>query len=180
MKSLKLTAIALFASVSVMFAQEEKADLTDTWTLTTLEEREVEDIDGDEMTIKQFEIIESTTPVMLDPEDRYKLNQDIIYMPTIVTKTVKLDYDNDDAYEAQVVFDYEKSEDYDLDFTMTRDGVIILTDKEDIFVKGMQDNKTKMKYSNVKTNRIKADGEYTIMLSNDENIVVKIKDYNRM
>lgn len=180
MKRLKLTALALLTSVSVMIAQESNPNIEDSWTLTTVDEREVEDVYGNEMTIKQFEIIESTTMAMLDPDDRYKLNQDIIYMPTMITKTVKLDYDNDEAYEAEVTFDYKKSDDYDLDFTVTRDGIIILTDKADIFVKGMQDNKTKMKYTNVKNNRIKTDGEYTIMLSNNDNIVVKIKDYNRM
>lgn len=180
MKRLKLTVLALLTSVSIMIAQESNLNIEDSWTLTTVDEREIEDVNGNEKTIKQFEIIESTTMAMLDPDDRYKLNQNLIYMPTKITKTVKLDYDNDMAYEAKVTFDYKKADDYDLDFTVTKDGIIILTDKPDIFVKGMQDNKTIMKYTNVKNNRIKTDGEYTIMLSNNDNIVVKIKDYNRM
>ena len=39
MKNLKLTAIALFASVSVMFAQEKQADIKDTWTLSQVKKQ---------------------------------------------------------------------------------------------------------------------------------------------
>lgn len=177
MKNLKLTAIALFASVSVMFAQEKQADIKDTWTLSQVKETKAENTNGSEYTVKQYEIIEATTPVMLDPKDRYKLNQDLIFMPTIITKTIRLDYDMDNDYEGQVKFHYEKTDDYDLDFTVTRDGVIILTNKPDVFVTGMQDNVTKVKYSNVKDNRIRTNGEYVVMLSNDEEVVVKIKNY---
>ena len=42
----------------------------------------------------------------------------------------------------------------------------------------MLDRNTKTMFSNVKLNRIKREGDYTIQLSNNEKIDIKISNYN--
>lgn len=177
MKILKLTVLALIVSVSTAFAQDYDPDMSDRWVLSDLTKTVVNTDDNETYVIKQLEVTEEFTPVKLDPEDRYKLNQDIIYMPTLVTKKIKLDFDKDTSYDKEVEFSYKKPEGYELDFTLTKKGIIILTDKFDLFVSKIWDKKTKHAYSNVKTNRIKQEGIYTIKLSNEDEIDITISNY---
>ena len=105
MKNLKFTAFALFMSLSTIFAQSDDGNpkISDNWTV-----KEVIIADAETDEIKQIVLTEVYTPVMLDPKDRYELNQDIIFMPTQVTKTIKLDIDADDMFDHEVKFDYEQ------------------------------------------------------------------------
>ena len=182
MKSLKITAIALLASASTIFAQENDMDynpeISNMWTLKDVTKTEVETENNDTYIVKQMEITEVFTPVMLDPADEFKLNQDIIFMPTQITKTIKLDYDRDSYYEQEVKFSYEKPQNFDLDFTMTENGIIILTDKDNLYVSKMWDKNSKKYFSNVKMNRIKKEGSYTIKLSNNESVDIEISNYD--
>ncbi len=179
MKNFKLTVIALLVSVSTAFAQQDyDPDMSDKWVLSDLTKTVVNTDDNETYIIKQLEITEEFTPVKLDPEDKHKLNQDIIYMPTQVTKKIKLDFDKDTSYDKEVEFSYTKPEGYELDFTLTKKGIIILTDKYNLFVSKMWNKKTKVAYSNVKSNRIKQEGVYTIKLSKDEEIDITISNYD--
>lgn len=182
MKNLKFTAFALFMSISTIFAQSDDGNpkISDNWTVKEVIIADVETDEYETDEIKQIVLTEVYTPVMLDPKDKYELNQDIIFMPTQVTKTIKLDMDADEMFDQEVKFDYEKSEDYDLDFTLTKDGIIILTDKDNLYVKNIWDNSTMYRYTNVRKNRVKAEGNYTIELTDGEKIEVKISNYNRM
>lgn len=184
MKNLKLTVMALFMSATAVFAQtdEKEADpqMSDRWTVREVIEMDAETEGYEVDEIRQEVTTEVYTPVMLDPADKYKLNQDLIYMPTQVTKTIKLDMDADEMFDQEVRFDYEKSENYDLDFTLTKDGIIVLTDKDDLYIRNIWDKKTKTKYSNIRTNRVKTDGDYTIELTDGEKVDVKISNYTKM
>lgn len=182
MKNLKLAVVALLVSGSTLFAQETMGDpqMSDSWTTRDVIKMEAESNDYEIDEVTQLVITEVYTPVMLDPEDRYKLNQDIIYLPTQVRKTMKLDYDADDMYDKEIEFNYKKSENFDFDFTLTKDGIIILTDKDDLYVKRIWDKNSKMKYSNIKTERIKKEGDYIIELTNGEKIDIKISNYELM
>lgn len=182
MKNLKLTVLALVMSASAVFAQSDKGDpqMSDKWVVKDVIKTEAESDDYEVDVLTQEVITKVYTPVMLDPADKYKLNQDIIYLPARVTKTIKLDMDSDDMFDQEVKFDYKKSKNYDLDFTLTKDGIIILTDKDDLYVKNIWDKKSKNKYSNVRSNRVKKEGEYTIEFTDGKKVDVKISNYNKM
>lgn len=178
MKNFKLTVFTLILSTTTLFAQIGDSEMSDKWIVTDFEKTLVETDDNEKFTTKHFEITEEFTPVMLDPKDKYKLNQDIIYLPTQVKKIIKLDYDKDILYDKKVEFNYKKSENTDLDFTLSKTGIIITTDNTDISVSKIWnkfDNKT---YSNAKNNRIKKEGTYVIKLSNNEEIDITITNYN--
>jgi hypothetical protein len=177
MKNLKLTVLGLLLTTSGAFAQNANPEISDMWSTREVIIMEAEDSDDE---VKQVELTSVYTPVKLDPKDQYKLNQDIIYMPTQVSKTIMLDYDVDDSFDKKVEFTYEKSDNYDLDFTLTKDGIIILTDKEDLFVKNMWNKNTKVKFSNVRNNRIKIQGDYVVELTDGQKIDLKIANYESM
>jgi hypothetical protein len=83
-------------------------------------------------------------------------------------------------FDQEVKFDYVKSENYDLDFTLTKDGIIILTDKDDLFVKRMWDKNSEVMFSNIKNKRIKNEGDYVIELTDGQKVDLKISNYEKM
>ncbi len=178
MKNFKLTIFALILSTTTVFAQIGDPEMSDRWVVTDFEKTIAETDNNEKYTVKHFEITEEFTPAMLDPKDKYKLNQDIIYMPTQVKKIIKLDYDTDILYDKEVEFNYIKSEKADLDFTLSKTGIIITTDKIDINVSKIWNKFDKKMYSNAKNNRIKNEGTYVVKLSNNEEIDITITNYN--
>jgi hypothetical protein len=180
MKNLKLTVLGLVLATSGLLAQEADLDMSDKWVTKDVVTMEIDSDEYDVDEITMLEITEVFTPVMLDPEDRYKLNQDIIFMPTQISKTIKLDYDADALYDREVEFTYNKSDDFDLDFTLTKDGIIILTDKDDLFVKRMWDKNSEVMFSNIKNKRIKNEGDYVIELTDGQKVDLKISNYEKM
>ena len=177
MKNFKLTVFTLILSTTTLFAQIGDPDISDRWIVSEFD-KDIVETNGDETyVVKHHEITKEYTPVMLDPKDKYKLNQDIIYMPTHVNKTIKLDYDSDKLYDKKVEFNYKKSENVDLDFTLTKTGIIISTDKNDILVSKIWDKNTNIMYYNSKNGRIKKEGLYSVELSNGEKIDITITNY---
>lgn len=148
MKNLKLTVLGLVLATSGLFAQEADLDMSDKWVTKDIITMEIDSDEYDDDEITMLEITEVFTPVMLDPEDRYKLNQDIIFMPTQITKTIKLDFDADALYDREVEFTYNKSDEFD--FTLTKDGIIILTDKDALFVRKLWNKNSEVVFSNIK------------------------------
>ena len=72
MKFLKITLLTIILSSINTFAQLENR-----WTLNDFEELEMLDDNNEIVNVKHFKTTEVVTPVILDPEDKYKLNQDI-------------------------------------------------------------------------------------------------------
>jgi hypothetical protein len=99
-------------------------------------------------------------------------------MPTEVSKNIKLDFDKDIMYDKEVEFNYKKSDNFDLDFTLTKNGIIVLTDKNNIYVSKIIDKNSKVTFSNVKNNRINSIGTYTLKFSNNEKVDITITNYN--
>lgn len=161
MKNLKLIVLGLVLATSGLFAQEADLDMSDKWVTKDIITMEIDSDEYDVDEITMLEITEVFTPVMLDPEDRYKLNQDIIFMPTQITKTIKLDFDADALYDREVEFTYNKPNEFD--FTLTKDGIIILTDKDALFVRKLWNKNSEVVFSNIKNKRIKNEGCYKVL-----------------
>jgi len=115
---------------------------------------------------------------MLDPKDKYKLNQDIIYMPTHVNKTIALDYDDDVMYDKKVIFNYKKPDEADFNFTLSKTGIVIITNNKNINVEKVWNKFNKTMYSNALNNRIKGEGTYVVALSNGEKVDITITNYD--
>lgn len=104
MKNLKLTVLGLVLATSGLFAQEADLDISGKWVTKNIVTMKIDSDEYNVDEITMLEITEAFTPVLLDPKDRYKLNQDIIFMPTQITKTIKLDFDADALYDREVEF----------------------------------------------------------------------------
>ena len=182
MKNFKLTIFALLISVTAGFAQNinrqmADKDISDRWVVSDFEKTLVVTDDNETYLVKQLEITEEFTPVILDTRDKYKLNQDIIWLPTEVSKKIRLDYDKDIFYDKEVKFNYIKSDNANLDFTLTKKGIKVKTDNK-VKINNIID-KTAYKHSIIK-NRIQKEGKYTLELSNGEKIDITVTDYNIM
>lgn len=183
MKTLKLTVIALLLSATTTIAQSKNSkmadkDMSDSWKVSNLKTKVVVNDENETYVVKQLEITEEYTPVMLDPKDKKKLNQDIIYMPTEVNKRIRLDYDKDRFYDKEVKFNYLKSDDLNLNFTLTKRGIKVKTDTDKISINSIEDTTGIM--HTIVNNRIQKEGTYTLELSNGEKIKVTVTDYNIM
>lgn len=177
MKIFKLTVVVLLVSITSVFAQEGNPNMSDNWITSDLTKTVVETENNSSYITKQLEITKEYTPVKLDPRDKYQLNQDIIYMPTQVYKNIKLDYNKDSSFEKEIEFEYEKSENFDLNFTLAKDGIIVTTDKKDVFISKIWNKNSKNTFSNVKNNRINKEGTYSVMFSNNEKVDITITNY---
>ncbi|KGL63819.1 hypothetical protein [Polaribacter sp. Hel1_85] len=177
MKIFKLTVFTLILTATTAFTQIGNPNISDNWTLSEFTETLVENNNNETFLVKELEITKEYTPVILDPKDKYKLNQDIIYLPTQVTKSLKLDYDKDKQYEKEAEFFYKKPDNFNLDFTLTKSGVIIKTDKKDVNVSKIWNKSTKLMFSNKRNNRIKQEGNYIIEFTNNEKVDITITNY---
>lgn len=176
MKNFKITLLTLLLT-SVTFAQMGDPNLSNKLIANDLEAR-VETTENDvTYLVRELETTEEYTPVILDPEDKYKLNQDIIYLPTQVKKTIKLDHDFDKSFDKEIKFNYIKSDNFDLDFTLTKTGIIINTDNNKVSVSKIWDKTSKVMFYNSKNGRIKNEGLYTVEFSNGEKIDITITNY---
>ena len=170
MKTLKTIVFTLILSTTTILAQS-----MDKWSYSELDQK-IMTTDNDKIYLnQQLEITKEITPFMLDPKDKYKLNQDIIWLPVQVTKKIKLDYDIDSSFEKSVVFNYLKPDTVDLEFTFTKKGIKINTYSKTTKIKKIIDIQ-----SLKSIRKIKNEGNYTIMLSNNEKIILKVTNYNRM
>lgn len=181
MKNLKLTVFALALSVTAAFAQETEKigdpKMSDEWVVSDFERTELNDGKGDRYYVKQWVITEVYTPVMLDPKDRYKLNQDIIYMPARVNKKVRLDYDSDDSYDKYVEFDYVRPKNSDVNFVVTNEGIWVSNKDSNVRATKITDVTVAMHKD---VDKITTQGNYRIVLDNGETVDVKVSNYSRM
>ncbi|MEO9570217.1 MAG: hypothetical protein ABJH82_05885 [Polaribacter sp.] len=177
MKIFKLTVFTLLLTATTAFAQIGNPKMSDNWAYSELTETLVENNKNETFLVKELEITEEYTPVLLDPKDKYKLNQDIIYLPTQVTKNLKLDYDKDKKYEKEVEFNYKKPDNFNLEFTLTENGIVIKTDKKEIIVSNIWNKNTKLVHSNHRKNRIKQEGTYIVEFSNNKKVDITVTNY---
>lgn len=169
MKKLHIIIIALLLSTLTTYSQ-----MKDKIVVSDYDETRVVTENNQTIYLEQSEVIEEITPFMLDPNDKYKLNQDLIYLPTQVTKTLRLDSDKDIAFDKKIKLNYLKPEATDFDFFVTRKGIRVET-INDIKIDKIL-NKNNILHTIVK-NKIMNDGLYEIYLENGEKIQLEITDY---
>lgn len=87
MKNIKLLLFTFLISTGFTFGQLENKV-----TYTEYDATKVVINDGEEHVAEAFKVTEELTPIILNPEDQYKLNQNFISLPTQVTKKVRLDF----------------------------------------------------------------------------------------
>lgn len=178
MKNFKLTIFSLLITTTTAFAQIGNPDISDKWTISEYDKYEVKTEGDEKYTVKHHEITEEYTPVILDPKDKYKINQDIIYMPTHVSKTIELDYNHDVMYDKKVTFNYKKPDETDLNFTLSKSGIVIISKNKNLSVEKVWNKLDKTMYSNALNERIKNEGTYVVALSNGEKIDITITNYD--
>ena len=169
MKNFKTLLLTVLLSTTATFAQIE-----DKWKISEFEQIVVQDENNKIYTLSQSEITEVITPAILDPEDRYKLNQDIIYLPTQVTKTIRSNYDKDYSFDKKVKFEYLKSDNVDLEFILTRKGIQVNTDDSLIKVDKILD-KNSVLFLDI--DKIRNEGFFTVILNNGEKINLNVSNY---
>lgn len=125
--------------------------------------------------LEQSEVSKEITPFLLDPEDKNKLNQDVIYLPTQVTKTLRLNCDEDFAYDKKATLSYLKSQATNLKFTLNIDGLEIETENDKITIDKIL-SKNEVLFTKIK-NPIVKDGLYEIFLSNGEQIQLNVTNF---
>jgi hypothetical protein len=87
--------------------------------------------------IKNSVLIETVRnqAVMLDSEDKNKIDQSRIMPPTVVMKTVKIDNDADDRYDEVIKFSYTTKEKTDFTLVSSKDNLMLaVEDGENITI----------------------------------------------
>ena len=170
MKYIKIIILTLCISSSSIFSQiEDKAILSDF-------EKVAFTNDQDRMMyVEQNTITEEYTPIILDPEDKYKLNQDFIYLPTQIIKEIRVDVDKDISFDKKVKLTYLKPKKIGLDFLITKEGILVKTENKYLIIEKIVD-KNDILHTTV-NNKIDKKGDYTIYLNSGDKIDVNIIDY---
>jgi hypothetical protein len=77
--------------------------------------------------IKNSVLIETVRnqAVMLDKDDKNKIDQSRIMPPTAVTKTVKIDNDSDESYDEIIKFSYTTEEKTDFTLVSNKDHLML-------------------------------------------------------
>ena len=121
MKALKITILALLASTSTAFGQNENKVIK-----TDLRKKLIVSEKGSYY-IKQHETTEEYSPVVLDPEDKNKINQSVVRLPTQIKKIIKLDFDRDVGYDKEVEINYLRYKEITLNFVFDETGILTTT-----------------------------------------------------
>lgn len=167
MKTLKITILALIASVSTAFGQNENKVVT-----TDLRKTLIVSENGSYY-IKQHETTEEYSPVVLDPEDKNKTNQSVIRLPKQIKKIIKLDFDRDEAYDKEVEVNYLRYKDVTLNFVFTETGIITTTNSPFINVIKIKD---KVSLEDTPLMKINKEGIYTVLLSDGGDIELNVSN----
>jgi hypothetical protein len=111
--------------------------------------------------------------VLMEPEDKSKVNQDRIFQKKNVMKTVKIDSDSDNAYDEIIKFSYRA--DIKSDF-------MLVTNDDEIMVAIDNGNKLEIvKSESIYKNKLKSNKEaYVITDDKGNEIELFIEDYTSM
>ncbi|MFS4468335.1 hypothetical protein [Maribacter sp. 2210JD10-5] len=105
-RNLKLSVASLCLVTSMAMAQEKDTEALKTTTTKTYMIHK-----GDEVEKRTVEISTvRNNDIKLDENDSTKINQDrIVQSKSMITKTVKIDKDKDDAFDEKIVFSYKSA-----------------------------------------------------------------------
>lgn len=170
MKNIKIIVFAILISTSSIFSQiEDKVILSDFEKIALANDQ------NKMLYLEQNIITEEYTPIILDPKDKYKINQDFIYLPTKVIKEIRVDADKDISFDRKVTLEYLKPKKVELDFLMTKEGILVKTENKYLIIEKIVD-KNDILHTTV-NNKIDRKGDYTIYLNSGDKIDVNIIDY---
>lgn len=157
MKTLSLNILILFVTTSLV-AQMPKSinKKTETALKTVIS-------DGKIFTVKQNETTEFLPNLDNSPKG---------YLRT----TIKTEFENDRAsiYNNLVALEYKDTQKVNLDFTVTKNGVIVGSSTKEIFVKNIKNEKGET------CNSITKEEQYLVNLSNGEQLTLNVTDFEIM
>ncbi|AOW21512.1 hypothetical protein [Urechidicola croceus] len=139
MKTIKIiTSLALLLIATNLYANNNKevemenTDIHNDMLKSTIVKKYKMNNNDENMTYK-IKVYESRDyHVVLDKNDKYKTNQDIVFVPADVTKRIYLDNDKDKNYDSYFVLTYKKSLKDSFKTIMTENGIAILIDGKHI------------------------------------------------
>lgn len=172
MKHNKLVLFTILLSVGITFGQMQNQ-----WVLTDFNIVTMLANNGEKYQVNEYRTTKEFTPAMLNPDDKHKLNQGIIWLPTQVTKKIKLEYNQNITYDKEVTFEYLKPRNVDLEFNLTKDGILVTTNDFQTTVAVVKD-KNEILHAVVE-NRIHKEGYFSVILSDGNQINLKVINYTK-
>jgi hypothetical protein len=169
MKSIKIIlSTLLIFSATTIFAQEN-SEMTSETVEKTYEVYENGELIKNSVKINTV----ISRDVLMEPEDKSKVNQDRIFQKKNVMKTVKIDSDSDNAYDEIIKFSYRA--DIKSDF-------MLVTNDDEIMVAIDNGNKLEIvKSESIYKNKLKSNKEaYVITDDKGNEIELFIEDYTSM
>lgn len=111
-----------------------------------------------------------SSDVLMEPEDKSKVNQDRLYQKKKIMKTVKIDSDSDNAYDEIIKFSYKADAKSDFMLVTNEDEIMVAVDNGD----KLEIVKSESIYKNkLKTNK----ESYVITDDKGNEIELFIEDY---
>ncbi len=169
MKSIKiLLSTLLIFSATTICAQENK-EMTSETVEKTYEVYENGELIKNSVKINTV----VSRDVLMEPEDKSKVNQDRIYQKKKIMKTVKIDSDSDNAYDEIIKFSYRA--DVKSDF-------MLVTNEDEIMVAVDNGDKLEIvKSESIYKNKLKSNKEaYVITDDKGNEIELFIEEYTSM
>lgn len=148
------------------------------WKIEKIETGKMMLSNGDEIEIKQKTIEYGEIPVLLDRDDKYNLNQDLIVKPIEITKEIRSDYDNDDNYDRSIRVIYKSDSFATLNFRLGLGGLKVMSSD-----KGMKIEKINLVRNPIEVpqkGRIKKGGTYKLYLKNNQIVEMEVSDITTM
>lgn len=148
------------------------------WKIEKIETGKMMLSNGDEIEIKQKTIEYGEIPVLLDRDDKYNLNQDLIVKPIEITKEIRSDYDNDDNYDRSIRVIYKSDSFATLNFRLGLGGLKVMSSD-----KGMKIEKIILVRNTIEVpqkGRIKKGGTYKLYLNNNQIVEMEVCDITTM
>ena len=113
-----------------------------------------------------------TYPLILEREDRYKVNQDRILAQPEITKVIMVDKDQDLLYDRMIKLNYEKPKHTSLEFVLTENGLTITSEDAEVKVKQIRKST-----SNVPVDIIQDEGSYIVSFTDGHNAEIQVENY---
>ncbi|ASV32181.1 hypothetical protein [Maribacter cobaltidurans] len=126
MNKIKIIMVGLLFVSGVVLAQENNSEVLQTTTSKTYNVNM-----GDKMVKRSVEITtERENAIMHDEKDADKVDQTrIMDSVATITKTVKIDNDEDDAFDEKIVFSYESDDSEDFVLVSNADELVVAIDE---------------------------------------------------
>lgn len=169
MNTIKITLASLFFVSGALIAQEDNSEVLQTTTSKTY------NVDMGDKTVKRT--VEVTTErkntIMHDEKDKDKIDQSrVMDSVATITKTVKIDNDEDDAFDEKIVFSYESK----------NPEAFVLVSHADELVVAIDEGKSLRIIENMNLKSKNSDGNKATYVFTDDNgkdVEFFVEEYNK-